>query len=74
MLVSVRRAFDHGPRHPIFCYSTPSYVMASEAQLMETTKDTQFGANNTNTGYYQVQSYKAENDKVKSILLQKGTT
>ncbi|MEH6680244.1 MAG: DUF932 domain-containing protein [Sediminicola sp.] len=52
------------------CEDAFAYAMASDAQLMETTRGTVFGAYNAITGYYQnVRSYKTENDKVKSTLL-----
>lgn len=52
------------------CSDAFSYAMMSDTQLMETTKGTVFGAYNAVTGYYQnVQNYKSEEDKLKSILL-----
>tara|TARA_R110002020_G_scaffold98268_1_gene234040 strand:- start:23644 stop:23943 length:300 start_codon:yes stop_codon:yes gene_type:complete len=52
------------------CEDVFAYAMPSEAQQMETTKGTLFGAYNAITGYYQnIRSNKTENDKIKSILL-----
>lgn len=47
-----------------------AYAMGSDAQQMETTKGTLFGAFNAVTGYYQnVRTYKDEQAKLQSIVL-----
>ncbi|WEK36141.1 MAG: DUF932 domain-containing protein [Candidatus Pseudobacter hemicellulosilyticus] len=47
-----------------------SYAMVSDTQRLETTKGTVFGAYNAITGYFQnVKSYKNEEAKLKSIIL-----
>lgn len=52
------------------CQAAFEYAMADDAQQMQTTKGTLFGAYNAVTGYYQnVRSFKTGEDKVKSILL-----
>ncbi|SEP05825.1 DUF932 domain-containing protein [Flavobacterium sp. fv08] len=52
------------------CDAAFEYAMADDAQQMQTTKGTLFGAYNAVTGYYQnVRSFKTGEDKVKSILL-----
>lgn len=52
------------------CDAAFEYAMASEAQQLETTKGTVFGAYNAVTGYYQnVRIFKTEEDKMKSLYL-----
>lgn len=52
------------------CEVAFEYAMIDDAQTMETTKGTLFGAYNAVTGYYQnVRSFKTGEDKLKSICL-----
>jgi len=52
------------------CDAAFGYAMADEAQGLETTKGTLFGAYNAVTGYYQnVRNFKTGEDKLKSICL-----
>lgn len=52
------------------CDAAFEYAMADEAQQLETTKGTLFGAYNAVTGYYQnVRSFKSDEDKLKSLYL-----
>lgn len=52
------------------CDAAFGYAMASDTQLMETTKGTVFGAYNAVTGYYQnVRNFKNDEEKLKSIYL-----
>src|SRR5699024_7766017 len=47
-----------------------AYAMVSDAQQMDTTKGTLFGAYNAVTGYYQnVRNYKHDEAKLKSIVM-----
>jgi hypothetical protein len=52
------------------CEAAFEYALTDEAQGLETTKGTLFGAYNAVTGYYQnVRNFKTAEDKLKSICL-----